>query len=370
MKFPLVWRSVALVLLFALTFGFGCGKRAYVSSSGRYDRIPKDWQAKLLEARSQLDAEDLDGAYMLLSELATQNPRILPVRVFLQEIELRLLEERGRAGRLSVPSPDQAHAWLSNYYLTQSEANPSPESLILAARLEKDARSALALLDQAEALDPRCVWIPYARAWCNFVDYRFTPAEDAIREAFKLDSGHLQTMRLQAVVLTAAGESAGAMQVLSLWLRRTAGDPLVSAEQRGEALLDLASLKVLNGETKDALRILDAIDPRVIAKIARLDQVRAAALEDRDAFELAHEAIRRSQLTAPEDPLPLIQKARLYARQGDDENELATWNELLEHLEEHPDSAGFSALIYRLQALTRLQRHERKLAEESRKVTP
>ncbi|MAB81372.1 MAG: hypothetical protein CMJ89_18690 [Planctomycetes bacterium] len=351
-------RAIRIPALFVvLVLGACRGPRLYSSKPGPYDRIPEGWEAPLVEARRHLEQDEPVRAHRILVELTTENPRILPVRILLQEVELQLLKEGLRAGNLSVPSPDRSLMWLGDHYLTQAEANPTTEAYVLAARLvpATDPARALAFLDQAEALDPKCVWIPYARAWWNFVDYRFTPAENAVRDAFRLDSGHLPTMRLHAIVLTAAGETAGAIKVLKIWWKRSRNDPLVSPEERGEALLDLASLKVLVGKPKEALRHLDDVDPRVFENLARLDQVRAAAYEGRNRFDLAFEEVRRAEDYAPEDPLPIVHEAMLHARQGDEEDELLSWQRLLDHLGEH-ESDGFSALLFKLQAITRLQR--------------
>ena len=337
-----------------VSLGFGCSTpRAYTSRPGAYDRTPEHWQPLLVEARDAVEEQDLDRAYEILTELAAEDPRIIPVRIFLQETELAL----GRAGRMRVESPEQAIPWLSSIYLDAAEANPSAEAYVLAARLQGDARMALQLVDQAERLDPRCVWVPYARAWWSFVDYRFTPAEDAVRAAFKLDPGHLPTMRLQAIVLTAAGETSSAIDVLEVWRKRAEHNPLISPEKRGAALLDLASLEVLAGRPREALRHLEKADPRVLTDLGRVEGVRAAAHEARDEFDLAFEAVRRASLEDPEDPLPIVQAAMIYARMGDEEAELATWRELLEHLEAS-DGPAFQALLFRLQAITRLQRAE------------
>jgi len=359
------WLSVLGLVFFA-----ACGATgAYSPNPGLYDRIPKAWDDSLFDARRYQEEEELDLAHEILVQLTEEEPRILPVRIFLQEVELELLVKRGRAGRLSVPVPDKSLEWLSNHYLTEAEGNPTPESLVLAARLAPDADKALELLDQAEALDLRCVWIPYARAWWNFTNYDFTPAEDAVRQAFRLDSGHLPTMRLQAIVLTAAGETGGAIKALELWWRRTKRDPLISAEVRAEALLDLASLKVLAGKPKEALEYLETADPRAIRNEVRLKEVFSAAHEARDDFIQAHEAVRLAREKAPEDPLPLVQEAMLHARQRNDEAELEAWRAVLAHLEADTEG-GFSGLLYRLQALTRLKREEQRQAALAAEASP
>ena len=351
-----------LALLLGLLLG-GCGApRAYSPDPGPYDRIPAAWDEPLFEARRYLDEGEPDRAHEILVRLAEENPRILPVRIFLQELELDLLLERGRAGRLSFRDLERVQEYLGNHYLTKAEANPTPEGFVLAARLEKDYSKALELLNQAEALDPDCVWIPYARAWWNFTDYHFTSAEDAVREAFRIDSGHLATMRLHGLMLTSAGETGGALKVLEQWWKRSRNDPLVSPERLGAALFDLASLHVLAGEPREALRLLKDVDQRVLDEVARIEEVRAAAHEGLDDFPRSHEAVRRARELDPDDPLPLVQEAMLFARQRDEQAELAAWQRLLDHLDTTEDG-GFGTMVYRLQALTRLQRAEREERE-------
>jgi len=330
----------------------------YSPNPGPYDRIPDAWEEPLFVARRHLNEGEPDRAHEILVRLTQEDPRILPVRIFLQELELELLVERGRAGRLSFNEPERAREYLGNHYLTKAEGNPTPESFVLAARLETEYSKAIELLNQAEALDPRCVWVPYARAWWNFTDYHFTSAEDAVREAFRLDSGHLATMRLHALMLTAEGETRGALKVLEQWWKRMRNDPLVSPEMLGAALFDLASLHVLAGEPREALQLLENVDQRVLDQVARLEEVRAAAYEGLDDYVRSHEAIRRARELDPDDPLPLVQEAMLLARQREEEAELVAWQRLLDHLDA-TEGRGFGAMIRRIQALTRLQRAER-----------
>lgn len=356
-----------------LALAAACGAaRAYVAEPGAYDRVPATWRQDLAAARLAFERGDAHTAYARVAPLTLQQEAILPVRLFLQEIELALLEDEGRVGDLTA-SPEggsegssgvDARAVLARFYEEQAEARPRAEAYVLAARLCRDGEQALTLLDEADTIDPRCVWVHYARAWWRYGLRRFKEARAALRAALRLDGGHLPSVRLQATLLAGAGESEDAADALEVWLERTADDPLYSGAERADALLDLAALRVLVDEPGEALALLEDLDPRAVRDPVRAEEVRAAAHEARGELTHALEAVRRASALRPSELLPLVQQAMLLESAGDAEGERKSWLKLLEMIAsneavqegEDLSSIDFSAALFRLQAHARLER--------------
>ncbi|NOT31751.1 MAG: hypothetical protein HOP15_15000 [Planctomycetes bacterium] len=352
-----------------LALATACGAtRAYVAEPGAYDRVPATWRQDLAAARLAFERGDAHTAYARVAPLTLQQEAILPVRLFLQEIELALLADEGRVGDLTASSGGnsggEARAVLARFYEEQAEARPRAEAYVLAARLCRDGEQALTLLDEADTIDPRCVWVHYARAWWRYGLRRFKEARAALRTALRLDPGHLPSVRLQATLLAGAGESDAAADALEVWLERTADDPLYSGAERADALLDLAALRVLLDEPGEALALLEDLDPRAVRDPVRAEEVRAAAHEARGELTHALEAVRRASALRPSELLPLVQQAMLLESAGDAEGERKSWLKLLEMIAsneavqegEDLSSIDFSAALFRLQAHARLAR--------------
>ena len=342
-----------------------CGStRSYVADPGPYDRVPAEWFPALAEARLEFERGDGHAAYARVAPLALQREELLPVRVFLQEIELALLSSAGRLGELSASSPDEARAVLARFYDAQADARPRAEGYVLAARLCRDGDQALALLAEADTIDPRCVWVHYGRAWWRYGLRRFKEARESLKTALRLDGGHLQSIRLQATLLAGAGDIEDAADALGVWHERTPDNPQFSSAERADALLDLAALEVLMDDPGDALELLEDLDPRAVRDPVRAEEVRAAAHHDRGDFTQALEAVRRANAERPDELLAIVQRAMLLESAGDTEGERKTWLALLERIsssetvQEGEDFASidFSAALYRLQAHARLER--------------
>lgn len=360
-------RRVARGLGLAAVLGLAaaCGaSHAYVSEPGPYDRVPAAWSDALAAARLAFDRGDPHAAYALVMPLALERETILPVRVFLQEIELALLTQEGQLGGLVASSAAEARTVLAGVYERQADARPRAEASVLAARLCPEGEPALALLDEADTIDPRCVWVHYGRAWVRTGLRRFKEARESLRTALRLDAGHLPSVRLQATLLAGAGESEDAAAALAVWLERTAGNPLYSAAERADGLLDLAALRVLLDEPGEALELLEDLDPRAVRDPVRAEEVRAAAHEARGELTQALEAVRNASALRPGELLPLVQQALLLESAGDVEGERKSWLELLDALAgkesaqdgEDLASIDFSAALFRLQAHARLER--------------
>jgi len=342
--------------------------RAYAPDPGPYDRVPEAWLGTLQDARLGFERGDARGALGLLEPLSRERPQILPVRAFLQEVELVLLEGGERVGSLGPAAPGQAAGVLAREYEQRALTTPTAESYVLAARLASDPAQALELLSAAEDLDPACVWIPYGRAWWYHTQSRYREAREELRAALRRDAGHLPTLRLHATMLAGAGEVDEAAGALSVWLDRTADDPLFGSYERAAALLDLAALEVLRDRPRQALARLEELDPRSLRDPARAEEVRAAALEERGEYSAALAAAQRANQLEPGEFLPLVQEAMLLASVGDLAGEKAVWERLLERTEEpgsarphDPTAYLFESMLFRLQAHARIERIERAL---------
>jgi len=349
---------------FVLALGAACGStRTYVPDPGPYDQVPDTWRAELSRARDLLEAGDARAAHDLVRPLAAQRPALLPVRVFLQELQVRLLADGERVGGFGLPQGQDPATALGDLYLERADANPSTAEYVLAARLTPSGDDALRMLARAREEDPGCVWVHYATAWWNAKLRRFPEAREAVAQAFERDPGHLPTMRLHATLLAGAGDVEPAVLVLGLWLERTAGDPLTDPSQRAEAEVDLAALRLLEADPSAALEVLAGVDKGALLDPARAELVRAVALEDVGQRPQALAAARRARDDAPDDLLPLVHQAMLLGAEGNTTQERQIWELLLEVAERRasepssdPAALDIADLVIRLRANARLQR--------------
>lgn len=355
-------RSALRALSLLLAGLAACGTpRSFVADPGPYDRVPGEWRAGLTRARTAFERGELATAHDLLEPLARERPNLVPVRVFLQEVELARLTREGTLGALEARDAEQARALLFERTRTAADAAPAAEEYVLAARLALDPPEALALLAEADTVDPRCVWVAYARAWWYCRARDFKAAREALRRALKADGGHLPSVRLSATLLAGAGDYAESAAALEVWLERTAEDPLYSSSERADALLDLAAVRVLLDDSDEALELLEALDPRALRDPLRAEAVRAAALAAADEPAAALEAVRRAAGLRPDALLPVVQEALLHQREQRVAEERAAWLRLLEltdggEAQRDPAAIDFEAALFRLQAHARLAR--------------
>ncbi len=357
-------RALLAPLWFILT---ACLSRAYLPNPGPYDLVPNEVHDQLVAARQAFEAGRYEEARTLVAVLAQDLPRCLPVRTFAQDAELAELEHR-------ATQHEPAHVLLAEVYRRQADAKPSPEGYVLAARVETDGDEALKLLDQALALDPSCVWARYGKAHWNARLRRFPAAREELKEAFRLDGGHLPTMRLHAWLLSNAGETEPAADCLETWLERTEGDPLTDPRIRAEAWVDLAALQVLSGEPREALSLLERVDRKALVEPARAELVGGAAWRDAGEEVLAMAAARRARSLEKDELLSLVYQALLFGAEGKAMQERTAWQWVLEELSarraaranapvEFDESAPLDLreVLVQLQAQARIERLDREL---------
>jgi hypothetical protein len=362
----------ALPLLGSLSGG--CFARSYRPDPGPYDRIPEEAEAELVEARSAFEAGELLDARARLAALSERHPRCIPVGVFLQEVELLLLERGESVKGVSAPGAEEAQRALGDVYIARAEAEPTPANEVLAARLELDPVEALARLATVLELDRDCVWAHYATAHLNARLRRFPEARAALKAAFRQDGGHLPSMRLHVWLLANAGATDDARDCLERWLERTEHDPLTDRAARADAEVDLAALAVLSGDASEGLAILERLDHESLADPARAELVACAALEETGERELALSAARRAHDLDPDALLGLVQQALLFRKEGNPAQERAAWQWVLDELE-HRRAAGSGSssrdaraaldmreLLIELRARARLERLDRERA--------
>src|SRR5205814_6257323 len=133
-------------LLLVLTVLFGaCGGPNVTPipiTSSRFDALPDPGIAAFTAARARFDAGEIAAARAAFERLAAQDPDNVIVGAWLQECELDLAASEGTTPRA-----------IAERWAAAASLHPSAASLVLAARVEPDPKSAVALLEKAEALD-------------------------------------------------------------------------------------------------------------------------------------------------------------------------------------------------------------------------
>lgn len=273
-----------------------------VAGPGPYEALAPGAPALLEAAVRDLEAGLAGQALEALGELARTHPRNIVVGRWLQEAELAL-GDPGAEGE-----PDGAGV-LRRAWRGRADAQPSPASLILAARLEDDPTAALLLLERSLALDPDCAWARYGQAAVHARTGEWGNAREAARSALESAPGHLATLRLWAWLEGQAGRRADAIVVLGAWLERADHDPGISAGQRAEARFDLALLLLGEERAQEARELLLALsgegaqEARRLAALAVAEQTLGDPLAARAAAAAAQEADRRALLPAVQEAL-------------------------------------------------------------------
>jgi len=316
-------------------------------------------------AMARLAADNAEGARSALSELVAADPENVEAGVWLQDVELLLLARSRRGlvpadeGLARLARDPDAEGALRRRYQRRAEDAPSVAAYVLAARLAPDARTALALLDGALALDPNSAWTHYARAHAWLLDDRLADrwslAREALDAALRRDPGFLRARRLRAWMLAEEGQHEGARAALQAWLRASEGDPRVAAETRVEAQLDLALLWLLTGRPERARQALEALEGTPTGRARRLALLAVAEQEDGE-LQRSLEAVRRAELADRGSVLPRVQHALLAERfAGDPEAAEALWRKVAEH---EGDATELGALVQGLRARVKVERAE------------
>ncbi|MEX1023725.1 MAG: hypothetical protein WD226_01490 [Planctomycetota bacterium] len=357
-------RLPALVALVVLACG---GRRAYAPSPGPYDRIGATGLELMSDACRRLAVGDLDGAESLLFELLELQPRYMNAAILLQELELERLQRAGS-------SLERARRELAERALEFAERHAEEHERLIAwllhARLAPDRETATPSLDRAAAIDPRNVWVAYGRAWWAYHDRDFKTARERVREAFAIDGGHLETLRLHARLEAGGGQTKQAIDALRTWIARASQRPSVTPERIAAAEIDLAALLVTEEQPDEALELLATLDVAALPdrERARAELVRAAAFEGAELDRLALRSAERAGRLDRENLLPYVHRAMLLDISDPDAAE-ETWRELLELAERQRRTAdtdeerGFQPLLLELRARYEVALAERRRAE-------
>jgi len=382
-------RALGALLLVAscLVLG-GCGGARGADWSALhespYDALDEGQLGELAGARVELAAGDERGAYARLVELAARAPRNLWVGIALQEIELTRLEAGEAIPGIASPllaGPGDARERLALFYARRAQESTTPTALLLAARLERDNEAAEQMLARAQALDPECAWVPYARAHRLTLAGELPQAREHLDRALELDPGQLAARRLDAALRARSAGTREARAVMERWVEEARGDPRIATADYAAALIDLAILCVLAEDAREAEELLAQAArlregmglPRESSEGARVELVRSGAFESRGRIESALDAARSAHELAPaqgEALLALVHEAMLQESwMRDPQAAIEAWRKVLAATTQvpaaDPESGAaenprgeFQQLMLRLQALTRLARLE------------
>jgi tetratricopeptide (TPR) repeat protein len=358
-------RLFALGLLLAAACG-GTSVRKLPPEQSRYDALDAEGLRGLREARALLASGHAEQAVAALGELRVQHAECVYLALWQEEAEIsaRGLESVWPgAGGSAAPSAEQraAIAELRQLWRSRAAESGGGESgvvveLVAAARLEEQPADARALLDQAAALDPRCAWVPYARAFLAARENDWAEVDKQIARSIELDPGHLPTFWLESWTLARGGDPGKASEALSVWLERARNDARIDAQLLRGAELDLAVLSVIVGEPKVAREWLDKLESQLPGE-SRALCARACAEEALGHVEQALDLAQKAQAAAPNALLPLVQQALIWQYWKKDlERAEKTWGEVLTLARSSPE---LGALFERLRARVLLDRRAR-----------
>lgn len=262
----------------------------------------------LRAARTYYDEGRLEAALDLLRPVARDAQDNLELGFWLQDLEWERAEKMGQETEPLVTA-----------YAQRAQSDPTPASLILAARLMEGAE-ALALLDGALNLDRDHAWAHYTRAHVLLGDRqladRWPAARAALSRALELDPSHLRARYLEAWILAQEGDVAQAASALERWLEQIRGDPRVGHALRLEAEVDLALMWVRLGLPEEAEDLLLTHAGQEIGRARRL-AVMAVAQHEQGRIEDSLDTARRAELADPAALLPIVQQAFLHGQLGE-----------------------------------------------------
>ncbi len=366
----MIRRALALVLLFAAS----CASTTLVpipKAQSAYDALDASGTRALAEARFQLASGHAAEARAALEELRRTHPDSIYLALWQQEAEIAALGLDGvwpGTSGAARPSEEQLHAmeqlrqrWRGRAEVTEARV----VDLVAAARLETDAQAARVLLDGAAGLDPKCAWVPYARAFLAAREDDWPTVNAELARARELDPGHLPTRWLEAWTLARGGSPSLAHEALEAWLERARGDARIDTQLVNEAELDLAVISVLEGEPKAAREWLDQLEGQ-LSGAARALCARACAEEALGEPEQALELAQKAAEIDHNALLPLVQQALIWQYWKKDSARAETeWLKVLTLARSSPE---LGALFERLRARVLLDRRSRE--QEKAKGAP
>lgn len=358
-------RGPTLAATLALVLGacWSSGVRVIPDTRTPYDGLEAPELRRLSSARLAIDVGRLEDARATLQSLVAERPDSIVLGAWLQEVEVAIA-----ASGTPTAQPDGAGAIaeLARRYRSAAEEAPSVARWVLAARLEPDDEAAAELLDAAEALDPRCVWVHYGRAFLAAKRSSWEEVRRALAVAEECDPGHLPTRWLACWMLARGGKVRDAIVSLETWLDKARGDPRVEARLVTEAELDLAVLEVLDGDPARAQDLLaenrGAPDSR-----ARSRMIAAAAAQERGDLQEALRAAQEAKELARGEILPAVQVALLQELWLNDAAAAeAAWTEVLALSR---GASDLSSMLESLRARVRLERQRAERAKAEREKT-
>jgi tetratricopeptide (TPR) repeat protein len=322
-------------------------------TTSRFDALAEPEIAPFAAARARFDAGEIAAARAAFERLSKQDPENVIVGAWLQECEI------GLAASESTTTRAIAERWAA-----AARLHPSAASLVLAARVDPDPKSAAALLEKAETLDKSCAWVFYGRAFLAAQAGDYAEARKWVARSVQADPGHLWTRWLEAWILARSGTVEEGIAALLAWLDRARDDARVESRLVHEADLDLALLWVLDDEPDKARKALESVDVLKVDAVRRLEAAACVeqALHDVKRALAAAEAAGR---VAPGELLPALQVAILHDEWLDDPVAAeADWTRVLKMARA---SSELSAVLQRTRASVRLERFAARRAQSAPK---
>ncbi|MBK7643427.1 MAG: hypothetical protein IPJ19_10315 [Planctomycetes bacterium] len=359
----MIRRLAALVLLLAAACG-GPSVRELPREQSRYDALNITGLRGLRDARALLASGHAEEALVEISALRVEDPECVYLALWQQEAEIsaRGLESVWPGSGAGTPASSEQEAAMEQLRATwraRAESGGVVE-LVAAARLEQDPAAARALLERAAKLDPKCAWIPYARAFLAAQDDDWTAVQNELGRSVALDPAHLPTFWLEAWTLARGGDPQAASLALERWAERARGDPRIDEHLVQGAELDIAVLSVIVGEPKVAREWLDLLESELPGE-SRALCARACAEQALDHIDSALKLVRAAHEAAPNALLPLVQEALIWEHwKKDPQQAEEAWSAVLTAARSSPE---LGALFERLRARVVLDREAKAAAK-------
>lgn len=342
-------RSIAMALALATLAACGAPGAILVPvTSTRFDALEAHQQAEFRAARQAFETQNFEAARAAFERLLVADPENVCIGTWFQECEFALGDS----------AETIAQRWAERAISVQSAPNE-----VLAARVATSPEERAAALARAEAIDARCAWIHYARAFDSAAVSEWSDARAHIARAKEADPGHVWTFWLEAWISTRTGSLEEAASALLGFIEVAREDPRIPRALLDQSRLDLALVWTLYDEPGDARDLLAEVDPNGPEAGRRFEAialVRQALGDLKGALAAAQEAERVS----PDDILPIVQQALLYDEWLQDEVRAEeAWKRVLEMAR---DSTRLVSALERTRASIRLERFAAERARKQR----